>query len=188
MDHVSRGIFAIVLFFQFSSVVRASPDYLFEWLLPRAETAFIGRITRHTEQDVSLEITERLRGDIRQNTLTFRYSAYDDRRLPELDTPFLVISQGDNYFGKPQSRISLGQHVKGQAGYCGWIAFPLRVDRGVLYLDLIRTLAGQEHTENPARLTLSKARTLIQRIPYKPDLNDSGLEQLVRPERRKRGS
>src|SRR5205809_483254 len=47
MNHISRVLFAIVLLFQFSFVVRASSGYTFEGLLPRAETVFIGRITSH---------------------------------------------------------------------------------------------------------------------------------------------
>jgi hypothetical protein len=175
MNHISRVIFAIVLLFQFSLVVRASTDYPFEGLLPRAETVFIGRIKSHSEQDVTFEITETLRGGTAQNTLTFRYSGYDDRRLSEVSTPCLVISQGDNHFGKPESIVSLGQYVKGQAGYCGWIAFPIRPDGDVLYLDLIRTLAGQKPGENPTRLTLDKARTLIQQVPYRGNLHGNGV-------------
>jgi hypothetical protein len=175
MNHISRALFIIVLLFQFSFVVRASLPYPFEGLLPRAETVFIGRIKNHTEQDVTFEITEKLRGGTAPKTLSFHYSGYDDRRLSDVSVPCLVMSQGDDHFGKPEPIVSLGQKVKGQAGYRGWIAFPIRTDGDVIYLDLISTLAGQKPGDKPARLTLGKARTLIHEVPYKPNLNGSGV-------------
>ena len=177
----SRVILVFGIFVLSSFAVKASPDYTFEGLLPRAETVFIGRITSRSDKDVTLEVTENLRGGSAQRAFTFRY---DDRRLSGVNDPLLVISQGDNHFGKPQSRISLGQYPKGQAGYCGWIAFPLRTDQGVVYLDLIRTLGDQKEGATRVRLTLAKARTLIGQTPYKPDLNGNGAQQLVGPERR----
>src|SRR2546430_600275 len=98
MNHISRVLFAIVLLSQFSFVVRASTAYTFEGLLPRAETVFIGRIKSHTKQDVTVEITEMLRGTTAQKTFTFRYSGYDDKRLSDVTVPCVVISQGDNHF------------------------------------------------------------------------------------------
>jgi hypothetical protein len=168
-------------------VTNAALPYPFEGLLPRAETVFIGRIKSHTAQNVTFEIMETLRGGLTQNTLTLRYSGYDDRKLSEVSTPCLVISQGDNHFGKPESIVSLGQYVKGQAGYCGWIAFPIRSDGDVLYLDLIDTRVGQKPGEKPARLTLDEAKILIQGYPYRPDLHGNGV-QVIAPERSKRAS
>jgi hypothetical protein len=187
MNPSSRVIFVVGVFFLSCSAAKASPDYTFEGLLPRAENVFIGRVTSHSEQDVTLEVTENLRGGSAQRALTFRYSGYDDRRLSGVNDPFLVISQGDNHFGKPQSQISLGQYPKGQAGYCGWIAFPLRTDQGVVFLDLIRTLADQKEGATRVRLTLAKARTLIGQIPYRPNLNGNGAQQGVGPESRQVG-
>jgi len=156
-------------------VANAALPYPFEGLLPRAETVFIGRVTSHTARDITFEITQALRGGTGQKRLTFLYSGYDDRRLSEVNTPCLVISQGDNHFGKPKSIVSLGQHVKGQAGYCGWIVFPIRTNGAVPYLDLIDTRVGQKPGEKPARLTLDKAKTLIHGNPYRPDLHGNGV-------------
>lgn len=166
----------IVLLLTPHHVAHAALSYPFEGLLPRAETVFIGRVTSHTTQDITFEITQALRGGTGQKTLTFLYSGYDDRRLSEVNTPFLVISQGDNHFGKPKSVVSLGQPLKGQAGYCGWIVFPIRANGDGLYLDLIYTLVGQKPGgEKPERLTLDKAKSLIQGSPYRPDLHGNGV-------------
>ena len=153
----------------------AAPDYPFEELLPRAETIFIGRITNHSEQAVTFEICELLRGHTEQKTITLRFYSLDDKRLPEAGSSYLVISQGDNHFGKPEAIVSLGQVLKGQAGYIGWIALPMKADDNSPYLDLIHTRVGQKPSGNPARLTLEKARELIQQIPYKPDLHGNGV-------------
>jgi hypothetical protein len=175
LSRLAKLSFTILLLLAPSQAVGASMPYSFEALLPRAETAFIGRVTGHSAQDITFEITEALRGGTAQKTLTFRYSGYDDRRLAKASTVFLVISQGDNHFGKPEPVVSLGQLVKGQAGYRGWIAFPIRANGAVIYLDLICTRAGQKPGEKPARLTLDRAKTLIQENPYRPDLHGKGV-------------
>jgi hypothetical protein len=156
-------------------VANASPNYPFEGLLPRAETIFIGRKTNHSEKDFTLEIIETLRGHTEQTTLTFGFSSHDDSGLSAAGSSYLVISQGDTHFGNSAAIVSFGQVLKGQAGYCGWIAFPIKRDRGLTYLDLIHTRVGQKRGEKPARLTLNRARALIQQIPYKPDSHCKGV-------------
>ena len=175
MIRVARMSFVILLLLQPYYAAKAAPAYPFERLLPRAETIFIGRIINHSAQDVTFEIDEALRGRADRPALTFGFSSLDARRLPTAGSSYLVISQGDNHFGKPKAVVSLGQVLKGQAGYCGWIAFPIREDGDSPYLDLVRTSIGQKPDENPAGLRLDKARALIRQVPYKPDLHGNGV-------------
>ena len=175
MIRVAGISLVLFLLLQPCDAVNAAPAYPFEGLLPRAEIVFIGRITKHSERDVTFDIVEALRGRADQPTLTFGFSSLDDRRLPTAASSYLVISQGDNHFDKPEAIVSLGQALKGQAGYCGWIAFPIRVDGDAPYLDLIHTSIGRKPGEKPARLTLDKARALTQQVPYRPDLHGKGV-------------
>jgi len=175
MRRIAKMSFVIFLLLTSHYVANASPDYPFEGLLPRAENIFIGRITNHSEKDLTFEMIETLRGHGEQITLTFGFYSHDDRGLPAAGSSYLLISQGDSHLGKPEAVVSLGQVLKGQAGYCGWIMFPIKRDEGLTYLDLIHTRVGQMPGEKPARLTLDKARTLIQQIPYKPDLHGNGV-------------
>jgi hypothetical protein len=175
MIRVAGMSLVLLLILQPYYAANAAPAYPFEGLLPRAETVFIGRITKHAERDVTFEVVEALRGRADQPTLTFGFSGLDDRRLPTAASSYLVISQGDNHFGKPKAIVSLGQALKGQAGYCGWIAFPIRVDGRAPYLDLINTSVGRKPGEKPARLTLDAARELTQQVTYSPDLQGNGV-------------
>lgn len=164
MRQAAKMCFVIFLLFQPCLAINIfSPAYSFEGLLPRAETIFIGRLGNHSEKEAAFEILEVLRGQADQAPPTFGFSGYGDQRLTAAGQSYLIISQGDKHFGKPKAIISVGQVLKGQAGYCGWIAFPLKKDGNSIYLDLI----GQKPGTNPARLTLDKAKVLAQRIPYK---------------------
>src|SRR5215216_7693259 len=102
MIRVARLSFVILLLLQPYYAAQAAPAYPFERLLPRAETIFIGRLINHSAHDVTFEIVEALRGHADQPTLTFGFSSLDDRRLPTAGSSYLVISQGDNHFGKPK--------------------------------------------------------------------------------------
>ena len=175
MNRIARTSFVIILLLLINYKAHASPDYPFEGLLPRAETIFIGRVITHTDQDVTFQVVELLRGHADQANSLFRYSGFDDRRLSEVTVPCLVISQGDNHFGKPDAIVSLGQYVKGQAGYRGWIAFPIRMDGDRTYVEFAYTRVRQKPGEKPARLTMAEARTLIRQVPYKPDLHGNGV-------------
>lgn len=175
MSRITKLNLVILFLLQSYHAAIGAPDYPFEGLLPRTETIFIGHITKQSQQNVTFEISEVLRGQTPQKTMMFEFSGVDDRRLPESGSSFLVISQGDNHFGKPKAVISLGQVLKGQAGYCGWVAFPLRVVDDSQYLDLIYTRVGQKPDEKPARLTLEKARILIQQVLFQPDLHGKGV-------------
>jgi len=91
-----------------------------------------------------------------------------------------VLSQGDDYWGKPVAVVSLGQKVKGQISYLGWIAFPIKTIQGTLSVDLVRTVVDHKGSI----LSLERAKTLIKELPYGG--KRGGVEQIVEPERRKR--
>ena len=134
MNCFLRTILLIALML-FSSVgLRASPDYPFEGLLPRAKVIFTGRILTHDDLHVTFAVSESLRGQT-ETHLTFGYSSITDKALASVSNEFLVLSQGDDYWGKPEPVVSLGQQVKGQVSYLGWIAFPCeRVNSSVRHI------------------------------------------------------
>jgi hypothetical protein len=80
-----------------------------------------------------------------------------------------VLSQGDDYWGKPAPVVSLGQKVKGQISYLGWIAFPIKIIGNQRSVDLVRTIIDHRRTV----LSLEGAKTLIREVPYKSERNAS---------------
>ena len=93
---------------------------------------------------------------------------------------WLVISQGHNHFGKPKQIMSLGPQLDGQSGYRGWIAFPIREDGDELRLDHVYTFVDHKAGEPLTRLTLRKAKVLIDQFLYKPNLNDTVPKQSLK--------
>ncbi len=175
MNRIVKVSLVIFLLLQPYYAANTAPDYSFEGLLPRAQTIFIGHITKYSQPGLTFEIDEVLRGTMPQKTVALGFTGLDDLRLSGVPgSSYLVISQGDNHFGKPKAVVSLGQPLKGQAGFCGWIAFPLRRRVDNYCLDLIYTRLGQKPVENPARLMLEMARALILQVPFKADLHDNG--------------
>ncbi len=168
MNCFSRTVLLIALTLFSSVSLRASPDYPFEGLLPRAKVIFTGRILTHDDLHVTFAVSESLRGQT-ETRLTFGYSSIDDKALASASDEFLVLSQGDDYWGKPAPVVTLGQKVKGQISYLGWIAFPIKIIQGKLSVDLLRTVVDHKRSI----LSLERARALIQEIPYKGERDAS---------------
>jgi hypothetical protein len=182
MNCLSRTIVVTALLL-FSCVrLAASPDYPFEGLLPRARIIFIGRVLKHDHSRVTFAVSESLRGEA-ENALTLEYSTLDDKRLTNESGDFLVLSQGDDYWGKPAPVVSLGQYPKGQASYLGWIALPIKTIGGNVSVDLVRTIIDHKG----AILSLERAKTLIRQIPFKGE-RDASNELRISVARRGDGS
>jgi hypothetical protein len=168
MNRFYQTILIISIILLSSLSTRASPDYPFEGLLPRAKVIFLGRVTSHDDLHVTFAVSESLR-DRTEKTLTLRYSTLDDKRIANESGDFLVLSQGDDYWGKPAPVVSLGQKVKGQISYLGWIAFPIKIIGNQRSVDLVRTIIDHRRTV----LSLEGAKTLIREVPYKSERNAS---------------
>jgi hypothetical protein len=149
----------------------ASPPYPLEDLLRRAETVFVARRLPADElaareskvasrrREVVLEQRALVRGRLPDAPL--RFTLEPDSQLPAGD--YVVISQGDDHFGPPTHAIRLGQRIEGQAGYRGWIAFPVEHDaRGEL---LSQMLLGK-HFPRAERLDLDALPRFVARHPY----------------------
>jgi hypothetical protein len=95
----------------------AAPAPPFEWYLLRAETVFIGRIADRTDKDVSFEVIELLRG---QGSEHLRRYVIDKEGFVLKESPtWLVISQGDNHFGKAETH-----HVTWPTiGWAKWLSW-----------------------------------------------------------------
>jgi hypothetical protein len=166
MNHFYRAILIISIILLPVLSARASPDYPFEGLLTRAKVIFMGRVTTHDDVHVTFAVSESLRGRT-ESSLALAYSTLDDKRLANESGNFLVLSQGDDYWGKPAPVVSLGQKVKGQVSYLGWIAFPIKMIGNQLCVDLVRTIVNGKRIV----LSLERAQTLIREVPYKGERN-----------------
>jgi hypothetical protein len=175
MNLSARLSLIIIAVLQLALITSAAPAYSFERLLPRAETIFLGRTISRSDDGVTFQVAEVLRGRIEGHEPTFGYHLHAVNSWPSDTSLFLVISQGDNHFGQPKQVISLGQPLKGQAGYCGWIAFPMKGDGNQLYLDRVQSFMTQKPTTNPGRLTLEEARMFIEKFLYRPNLHGGGV-------------
>src|SRR5947207_14317701 len=80
MNCFSRTVLLIALTLFSSVSLRASPDYPFEGLLPRAKVIFTGRVLTHDDLHVTFAVSESLRGQT-ETRLTFGYSSVDDKAL-----------------------------------------------------------------------------------------------------------
>jgi hypothetical protein len=168
MNRFYRTILIISMMLLSFVSAMASPNYPFEGLLPRAKVIFVGRVATHNEGHVTFAVSESLRGRT-ENRFTLAYSSLDDRRIANEPGDFLVLSQGDDYWGKPAHTVSLGQKVKGQISYLGWIAFPIKMIGSEPSVDLIRTMIDHK----PTVLSLERAKTLIREVPFKGERNAS---------------
>lgn len=180
---VRSTLLGILLQFVASGVASAAPAPPFEWYLLRAETVFIGCIAARTDKDVSFDVIESLRGHADQATYLRRY-AIDKEGLVMKESPtWLVISQGDYLFGKPKQVMSLGPQLDGQSGYRGWIAFPIRENGDEPRLDHVNTFVDHRAGEPLAKLTLNKAKVLIDQF-LKPNLNNTVPNQSLKRRRK----
>src|SRR5262245_36809824 len=79
---------------------------------------------------------------------------------------FLVLSQGDHYWGRPEPVISFRQRTKGQASYCGWLMYPLSNAGGE---GVIASLHSSKLQSN-GPLTLNRVKEAVGETRYDPDL------------------
>lgn len=181
-------ILALLLLSPPHNLTEAAPAYSLEGLLKRAEFVYVGRLSemsqekqpamlstgrgwRHiSDRKIHLEVVEVLRGsndDIKGKfgLLGLSSEARDDRES-KLGALFLVLSQGDNYWGRPEPVIALGQPTMGQASYCGWLMFPLSKTDG----DGIVAMLKSSKLENGGPLTLNRVREAVAETRYNPDL------------------
>lgn len=174
MIKIVRSILLVILLHLVASgVTSAAPAPPLEWYLLRAETVFIGCIADRTDKDVSFQVIELLRGQAKQANNLRRYAIDKEGFVTKESPTWLVISQGDNHFGKPNPLMSLGPQLDGQSGYRGWIAFPIREDGVEPRLDHVYTFVDHKAGEPLMSLTLRKAKVLIDQFLYKPNLNDT---------------
>ncbi|HUT12404.1 MAG TPA: hypothetical protein VMY42_18035, partial [Thermoguttaceae bacterium] len=78
------------------------------------------RLASHTETNAVFEVTQVLRGDAKLQELSLSRTRAG-RDLPENTRGLLLFSQGDNYWGPPKDSFQVGQGIKGQSAYRGWI-------------------------------------------------------------------
>jgi hypothetical protein len=180
---VRSSLLVILLQLLAAGATSAAPAPPLESYLLRAETVFIGCIVDRTDKDVSFEVVELLRSQAREANSLRRYAIDKEGFVMKESPTWLVISQGDNHFGKPKQIMSLGPQLDGQSSYRGWIAFPIREDGDEPRLDQVYTFVDHKAGEPLMRLTLRKARVLIDQFRYKPNLHDTVPNQSLKRRR-----
>jgi hypothetical protein len=137
-----------------SAVAVASPAYPFDELLQRSETVFVGDLGKHDATSVSFAVKQTFRG---KPPARFDFDAANGE-LPKGVTKYVVISQGDDR-GQPTSTAQLGQGIKGQAGFRGWIVLPVVNGEVVGAMIMGKTMAPMKFAD---------VAKIVARSPYKP--------------------
>ncbi|HUT12586.1 MAG TPA: HEAT repeat domain-containing protein [Thermoguttaceae bacterium] len=134
-------------------------------LLGRAETVLVVRMASHTETNAVFEVAQVLRGDATLQKLSLSHTRAG-RELPKKTRGLLLFSQGDNHWGPPKDSFQVGQPVKGQASYRGWIL-----------------LDGPGESKEE----LKRLKQLVEQNPYKPDLHGKLSARILLPAQIKPG-
>jgi len=182
---LKSAILTLLLLATPRSLVEAAPAYSLEGLLTRAEIVYVGRVSELSlekqpamlstgeggshisDRKIQLEILEVLRGDKGDIKGNYGLLGLEDRPEIQLGALFLVFSQGDNYWGRPEPVMSYLQLTKGQASYCGWLMYPLSKTGG----DGVVALLHSSKLENNVPLTLNRVREAVRVERYNPNLN-----------------
>lgn len=168
-------ILGLLCLLSVSQIAIAAPPYPLEGLLPRAETVFIGAVTKQNDKKVGFTVCQRLRGE-NKNEFTLELAGISSQIRLEPNSRYFVISQGDNHSGKPEPIVTLGQRLIGQAGYCGWIMFPIKNNGEETYLEHIASHSGDGRW---TLVTLDQAKTIVGQIPYDPDIHGKQQTQTI---------
>jgi len=163
--------------------VEAAPAYNLEELLKRAEIVYVGRVSELSlekqpamlstakggsylsDRKIQLEVVEVLRGNKEDIKGNYGLLGLGGHEIP-LGALFLVLSQGDNYCGRPEPVMSYGQLTIGQAGYCGWLMYPLSKTGG----DGVVAILHSSKLESNVPLTLNRVREAVRETRYNPNL------------------
>lgn len=165
---------AAVLYAPPAAAVAPAPP--FESYLTRAATVFVGRFVSRDGASVSFEVAEPLRGDPDgkgAGSVTYAIDAEGLTTHANAQS-WLVLSQGDDKYGPPLPRVSLGTQLDGQCCYRGWLAFPLVEEGGERYVGRAHTATMQKPGERPTRVTLEMARVLSRKFAYRGDIHGDG--------------
>jgi hypothetical protein len=160
-------------------MVVAAPPFPFGALLERSHTVFVGVMTRVSgsgrDLAVSFDVVRVLRGS----------AASVPDRLHALEVPtgwhdaaFLVISQGDEYWGAPRPLLQFRQSSAGQISWRGWIAFSLDPQGEGRAPVLGHAFELADGKVRP--VTLARAVELVRSGHHKDDA-DAGKEEASEP-------
>jgi len=115
-----------------------------------------------------LSVEKTLRGSAIPTSGQLRLEHHDWGIVPRKGSSFFLFSQGDEYLGLPQSVVEIGQPIKGQAGYCGWIMPPILImESAGIVSDVYSSKLGIK----TGNLTSNEATRLVEGEPYNPVVN-----------------
>jgi len=140
------------------TTVSASPAWDFAGLLARAQSVAVVTVEAHDGAIVTFAPTTVVRGSFSPHKkLRFRTDAAFDAGV----THYVAISQGDPARGPPTSDARIGQGIEGQAGFRGWLLYP------------VRTLHGREQIDptlligDDGAIALDHLAAVVKKSPYR---------------------
>jgi hypothetical protein len=156
-----RRFLTVFLLFALAGVASASPPYPFSGLLARAKTVFLGHVEFSDGGRLVIDVDTVLRGKPPEPV----HLVYENGggMLPKDAKKLVVISQGGDSHGKQTDHYSVGQEMDGQAGYCGWIVFPVTADGQVS--------GAYEFTPPPVEMRTvreNEVAPIVKRAKYNP--------------------
>ncbi len=137
----------------------ASPPWTFGELLGRAQSVAVIEVEAQDGAIVTFAAKTIERGS---------FVAHKKLRLQAdaaltIGARYVAISQGDPVRGPPTSDARIGQGIEGQAGFRGWLLYP------------VRTLRGREQidpgllTRGDGPITLDHLAAVVKQSPYRTD-------------------
>ena len=136
--------------------------------LVRAKTIYIGRLISHDDENaLSFEVTSVLRGKADEKTILTR------EECPKMTggALYLLISQGDNRYGKPRNVV--GRPMECQGVWCGWLILPVATVNNQQFVERIYSFVnGEPYSDGSGGLKMERVISLIEKFPYNPHVND----------------
>lgn len=145
----------------------AAGAFPMESLLERAEYVYVGAISRSASNLVTIEIREALRGNTNNIPKMFEWQGEWQIPPPTDGTVCLVISQGDDRFGKPKPVMSFGQGSLGQCCYTGWMLNPIKKGDSS---EIVEHAFSISQKAPWGSLTVEQVQKLVRETNYKPDI------------------
>jgi hypothetical protein len=109
-----------LLLFCTAAIAFGAPAYRLEELLPRAKYVVVVAITSRTSTTATFQVLQIWRGDDIPKKLVLSHT-HAENEFPKDTDRLLLFSQGDDFHGPPMAEFRIGQPIKGQASYRGWI-------------------------------------------------------------------
>ncbi len=142
-----------------TSFAHASPAFTFAQLLRRADTVAVVTLTHHDAKHVTLSQTTVVRGAFGKGIVL---KVIGEIAPPADVTTFVVLSQLDPHIGAPEPVVRIGQGLEGQAGYLGFLLYPVRTIGGRAQIDPAFLIKAD------GAIAIDQLPAIAKRAPFRP--------------------